>query len=759
LFFILLVSCLAIINATIPISLYVTLEIVRIFQGLFVYWDATMYDPETESGCHCRTTTISDDLGQIAYIFSDKTGTLTQNLMDFMKCAVAGEAYGQGTTEVGYASAKRRGLNVAPPCADGPAFRDDRFAALLRSGEIPPDVEHFLWLLVTCHSVIPEEKEGAKHGIFFQAASPDEGTLVEAAADFGYVLKQRRQEHLQVCVNGNDVDVELLATLEFTSARKRSSVVIRHPTSGEIVLYCKGADDFIFSKLSEDSQWVEETKRHLKEFADEGLRTLCCGFRVLSEDFFEGWIRRFHEANCMVVGRDDMVERVAREVECELSLLGTTAIEDKLQVGVPAAIGAFLTARMAVWIITGDKRETAINIGFACSLLSSEMRIVVLDDDDDDDVYKVLSVMSLATGDQLAMIVGGKTLTRLVEDHVDTFCEFALKCRSVICFRVSPLQKATIVSIMRHATGKIVVAIGDGGNDVGMILQADVGIGVSGKEGRQAVLASDYAISQFRHLTRLLLVHGRLNFYRNVDLINYSFYKNMACSLSNVLIGFLSGWSGGTIFDSMLYMTYNVIFTSVAPVVYAAIERDVSFAAMTLSPELYDFDGKRTWMQSYGRFWTWIGIGVFHGLCAFFIPYFAMKPFVGGDGRQFGLKEFGIVGFHCVVVLANLQIASMSFYWTWLHHLFIWLSIAICPIATMVIDAWRMSPDLSGLSIRLFGSSTFWLILLATAMFGMIPVVASRVIINAMNTRSNQAAYTEANQKTNVQEEDVSDVG
>jgi magnesium-transporting ATPase (P-type) len=317
----------------------------------------------------------------------------------------------------------------------------------------------------------------------------------------------------------------------------------------------------------------------------------------------------------------------------------------------------------------------------------------------------------------------------------------------VICCRASPLQKARIVSLMRQKTGKLALAIGDGANDVGMILQADVGIGVSGKEGRQAVLASDYAIAQFRFLRRLLLVHGRLNFYRNVDLINYSFYKNMACSFVNVLIGFFSSWSGITIYDSMLYMTYNVIFTSVPPVVYAGLERDVSFETMENMPELFTLNNEKEWFQSALRFGVFLGIGVIHALIAFFIPYGALPPGMTVSGRQIGLKEFGTTVYMCVVTLVNLEIAVMSNHWTWLHHVFYWLSIGVCPIASLIIDLMRLSPDMSGTTLSLLGTTFFWFSLMAVGMFGLIIAICRKAIDNARNNQTNRVRWNEAGRK------------
>jgi magnesium-transporting ATPase (P-type) len=697
-FFILLVSNIAIINATIPISVYVTLEIVRIIQGLYCRWDVEMYDPELEQGCSVRTTTISDDLGQVSLVFSDKTGTLTQNVMKFVKCSVEGRRY----------------------------------------EKTKPDVEHFLWLLATCHEVIPDEETKT-----FQASSPDEAALAEAAAEYGYVFKAREVHRLTVAVAGTDVAIELFAALEFTSSRKRSSVIIRHPTTQEIVLYCKGSDDFVFGRLAEGSQWTEETRRDLKEFAESGLRTLCLGYRVLEEEFFEEWLVRWNEANCVISDRESAVLSVADEVECELMLLGATAIEDKLQEGVPDAINGLLRAKNGVWIITGDKRETAIDVGFACSLLQSDMQLVVLESGERDVVMEQVDDAITASG-RVALVISGEVLQWLLTDeYVEKFIELTGKVRSVICYRVLPLDKAMIVSVIREKTRKIVLAIGDGANDIGMISQADIGVGIRGKEGCQAVLASDYAISQFRFLNRLLFVHGRLAFVRNMECINYAFYKNMACSFSNAIFGCFSSWSGNILIDPTLYMVYNVVCTSAPPLVFAILERDLSMQSMMSVPELYNFDGAKAWLQSYPRFWLGMGIGLWHSLVAFFVPYFALQPLIGADGREFGYKEFGSTVYICVVVLVNCQIAVMSNYWTWMHHVFIWGSIGLC-LMIIVLLGTGSAPDIAGIHKALFAAPMFWLTLIAATITGMIPSVAGKALMNARNTRTNQVRCCES---------------
>ena len=743
-FFILLACHIVILNTMIPISLYVTLEVVRVIQALFILWDAEMYDPETQNGAVARTTNISDDLGQIEHVFSDKTGTLTKNVMEFMKCSVNGVIYGQTMTELEDTSGEPVQERVAPSKT---SFLDDAFQGAIddESNEI---VQHFLWLLSTCHAVIPEADEKAPHGILFQASSPDEGALVSAAADFGFLLTKRNQHSMTIMHKNESFEIEILALLEFSSERKRSSIIFRHPVTKEIVLYCKGADDVILDRLQPNDPIKEKTKEDLDFFAESGLRTLCCGYKVIDEKVYEEWSQRFLEANCAINNREELVAAASDEIERDLKLLGATAIEDKLQDGVPDTIDSLLKAGIDVWVITGDKKETAINIGFSCALLNSNMKLLVIDTSNTDEITQLLGQFEqIPASQEVGLVVSGNSLHIILDEEnlalAERFFDFTLRCHSVICCRVSPLQKAMIVERMGQKTKKLSIAIGDGANDVGMILKADVGIGVSGKEGRQAVLASDYSISQFRFLKRLLFVHGRLNFYRNVDLIYYCFYKNIAFTIIQMFYGIMSGFSGGTLYDSMLYMIYNVIFTCVPPVVFAAVERDVSYRSMMRIPELYKFDGMRRYYQSYLRYWLQLFLGMCHAVIAFVICYYGCLPCVWGSGSSIGKSEFGTTVYSCIVVIANLRIAAMCHYWTWLHHLFIWGSILILPLVTIVLDKMNFSYEMKGTIAPLLGSSYYYMSIIGSTILGMIPVMIIEVIFVTRTTVRNSVIEIE----------------
>lgn len=252
-------------------------------------------------------------------------------------------------------------------------------------------MHEFLTLLAVCHTVIPEKMEDGT--IIYHAASPDERALVYGAQKFGYIFETRTPHHVEVDALGTTEKFEILNVLEFTSSRKRMSVITKN-SKGEIKLYCKGADTVIFERLASNGQSFKElTLRHLEEFATEGLRTLCCAVSIIPPDVYEDWKHTYHKASTSLVGRERKVEDAADLIETNLTLLGATAIEDKLQEGVPETISSLIKANISIWVLTGDKQETAINIGFSCKLLSHGMELIILNEESLD-VRKMLNIFT-----------------------------------------------------------------------------------------------------------------------------------------------------------------------------------------------------------------------------------------------------------------------------------------------------------------------------------------------------------------------------
>ncbi|KAJ8375394.1 hypothetical protein SKAU_G00059740 [Synaphobranchus kaupii] len=345
-------------NNLIPISLLVTLEVVRFTQALFINWDVEMYYEETDTPAMARTSNLNEELGQVKYLFSDKTGTLTCNIMHFRKCTIAGITYGHFPDLD--CDRSMEDFSHLPSSSHNSTEFDD--PALIQNIEKDhptcPQICEFLTMMAVCHTVVPE-REGDQ--IIYQASSPDEGALVKGAKGLGFVFTARTPHSVIIEAKGKEQTYELLNVLEFSSDRKRMSVIVRTP-SGKLRLYCKGADNVIFERLTADSQYNELTVSHLEQFATEGLRTLCFAYVDLAEGEYQEWLKEYNRIGTILKDRAILMEECYELLEKNLLLLGATAIEDRLQTGVPETISTLMRAHIKIWVLTGDKQETAINI-------------------------------------------------------------------------------------------------------------------------------------------------------------------------------------------------------------------------------------------------------------------------------------------------------------------------------------------------------------------------------------------------------------
>uniref|UniRef100_A0A3P8NJW9 Phospholipid-transporting ATPase n=1 Tax=Astatotilapia calliptera TaxID=8154 RepID=A0A3P8NJW9_ASTCA len=659
-------------NNLIPISLLVTLEVIKFTQAFFINWDTDMLYEPTNTPAMARTSNLNEELGQVKYIFSDKTGTLTCNVMQFKKCTIAGVAYGYVDTH----------------SSDEAGFNDPSLLENLQSNHPTAAVIlEFMTMMAICHTAVPERMDGK---IIYQAASPDEGALVRAAQNLGFVFSGRTPDSVIVEIVGTEERYELLHVLEFTSARKRMSVIMRTP-SGKIRLYCKGADTVIYDRLADSSRYKEITLKHLEQFATEGLRTLCFAVADISESSYQQWLEIHHRACTSLQNRALKLEESYELIEKNLQLLGATAIEDKLQDKVPETIETLMKADIKIWILTGDKQETAINIGHSCKLLTKNMGMIVINEDTLDRTRETLSHHCGMLGDSLykendfALIIDGKTLKYALTFGVrQYFLDLALSCKAVICCRVSPLQKSEVVEMVKKQVKVITLAIGDGANDVGMIQTAHVGVGISGNEGLQAANSSDYSIAQFKYLKNLLLVHGAWNYNRVAKCILYCFYKNIVLYIIEIWFAFVNGFSGQILFERWCIGLYNVIFTALPPLTLGIFERSCRKENMLKYPELY-----KTSQNAMGFntkvFWAHCLNGLFHSVILFWFPL-----------------KFVVI---TVCLKAGLETSS----WTMFSHIAIWGSIGLWVVFFAIYSSlWPLiplAPDMSGL--LLFSSVVF----------------------------------------------------
>ncbi|KAK8274272.1 hypothetical protein V6Z12_D10G063200 [Gossypium hirsutum] len=720
-----LITALMLYGYLIPISLYVSIEVVKVLQATFINQDIQMYDEETGNPAQARTSNLNEELGQVDTILSDKTGTLTCNQMDFLKCSIAGTAYGMSSSEVELAAAQQMASDLEDQDVErstdfrqkgkqqeieletvvipkdemvhkspikGFSFEDSRVMEGNWLNEPNADVIMlFFRILAICQTAVPELNEETGN-YTYESESPDEAAFLVAAREFGFEFCKRTQSSVFVrerySASGQTIDREfkLLNMLEFTSKRKRMTVIVRDE-DGQILVLCKGADSIIFDRLSKNGRLYEEdTTRHLNEYGEAGLRTLALAYKRL-----------------------EMMEK-------DLILVGATAVEDKLQKGVPQCIDKLAQAGLKIWVLTGDKVETAINIGYACSLLRQGMKQICITEISSDakEVVKENILLQITNASQMiklerdphaafALIIDGKTLAYALGDDVkQQFLVLAVQCASVICCRVSPKQKALVTRLVKEGTGKTTLAIGDGANDVGMIKEADIGVGISGVEGMQAVMASDFSIAQFRFLERLLVVHGHWCYKRIAQMVCYFFYKNIAFGLTLFYFEAFAGFSGQSIYDDWYMLLFNVLLTSLPVISLGVFEQDVSSEVCLQFPAVYQQGPKNLFFDWY-KILGWMGNGLYSSLIIFFlnIIIFYDQAF-REEGQTASMPALGTTMFTCIIWALNCQIAFTMSHFTWIQHLFIWGSIATWYLFLFVYG--RLSPSISDVS-------THWIII------------------------------------------------
>ncbi|KAJ1656786.1 hypothetical protein IWQ61_003703 [Dispira simplex] len=601
----------------IPISIFVSIELVHILQALFMRWDPRMksvrLDPKTgnsigKTHMHVHNTNLHEDLGAVEYIFSDKTGTLTKNIMTLSKWCIGCQVFDEAV-ERGCLGKYLQTLDQSSPL----------YQHHLR----------FIQTVALCHSALPvfDEANEARtlSTLLYESQSPDEVALLNAIRDNGVVFNTRTKRSMAVqripLGQETAVDVtespigtttdtakwwadfdlvedkyELLYTFPFSSDRKRMSVVVRTP-EGIMVLLCKGADSAILPRLSPTltaPALLTHTENSIHQFSLAGLRTLVMATRTLEPDEFAELHELMEQAQCAISHREERLSEVAEWIETDLELLGCTAIEDRLQDQVPETIEYLLRCGIKIWLLTGDKQETAVKIGMSSHLITGQMNLIILNAAGESECAAKLQEFvqvaeSRGEGEENALVVSGSTLGYILEstDLSKSFLQLGVRCHSVICCRVTPLQKARVVQLVKKRLKKVTLSIGDGANDVSMIQVAHVGVGIEGVEGAQAVRASDYSFVEFKSLRPLISIHGRYSYLRIANIIFYSFYKNIALITVQFWFGFNNAWSGHTVYLDFYLTLFNTVFTCLPPIVAACFDKDVDEQQIALYPELF----------------------------------------------------------------------------------------------------------------------------------------------------------------------------
>ncbi|OMP09909.1 Cation-transporting P-type ATPase [Corchorus olitorius] len=630
----------------IPISIKVSLDLVKSLYAKFIDWDFEMIDQETGIPSHATNTAISEDLGQVEYILTDKTGTLTENRMIFRRCCISGIFYGNET--------------------------DVELLNAVSGGS--PDVVRFLTVMAVCNTVIPvKSKTGA---ILYKAQSQDEDALVNAAARLHMVFVNKNANILEIRFNGSVIHYEVLETLEFTSDRKRMSVVVKDCQNGKIILLSKGADEAILPHAYAGQQ-TRTFIEAVDQYAQLGLRTLCLAWRELKEDEYQEWSLMFKEASSTLVDREWRIAEVCQRLEHDLEVLGVTAIEDRLQDGVPETIETLRKAGINFWMLTGDKQNTAIQIALSCNFISPEPKgqLLLIDGKTEDEVFRslerVLLTMRITSSEpkDVAFVVDGWALEIALKHYRKAFTELAILSRTAICCRVTPSQKAQLVELLKSCDYRT-LAIGDGGNDVRMIQQADIGVGISGREGLQAARAADYSI-------------GRV--------------------------------SGTSLFNSVSLMAYNVFYTSV-PVLVSVLDKDLSEGTVMQHPQIL-FYCQAGRLLNPSTFAGWFGRSLFHAIVVFLITIHAYAY------EKSEMEELSMVALSGCIWLQAFVVALETNSFTIIQHLAIWGNLVAFYVINLIFSG-IPSSGMYTIMFRLCRQPSYWITMFLIVAAGMGPVLA-----------------------------------
>ena len=685
-------------NRFIPISLYVTIDILKLLQSKFLNWDSQLFCEERTSRPVVKNFDLIQELGQVEYIFADKTGTLTYNQMDFKKCSIKGQLFDS--------------------------------LAQVKDQALTADICDFLEILALCHTVIPDDQGGVT---VYEAASQDEEALVQAARYLGYKFISNSSGYYIVNVNGENLEYRVLGINELTSERKRMSVLVE-PMSDRTrgpVLYCKGADSVMLSRCNLKSADFDSTLAHIEHFAVSGLRTLVLAKKELSPSKAEEFSRKYLTAKNALYDKGKRLEEIAEEIEKDLEIVGVTAIEDKVHEGVSESICNLMRSGIKVCILTGDKSETALNIAFSTKIFNPNISIVnikgksaaevessmvsalskhvfypskvnnfVFKDDFQrlqqvSSFDRILSVSSIKQKKDklqmkpvprrrikylnLGLVIDGEAFAIVSSNPQLTNYLMILiaASQSSIFGRVSAQQKAQIVKLVK--TGFVfspcTLAIGDGANDLSMLQEADIGVGILGKEGSQAANSSDFAIGKFQLLDKLMLYQGRWNYHRTSKVIFYSFYKNFTFSLPLFFYSFYSDYSATVLYESILTTVYNIVFTSLPIMILGCFDKDMTRPKIAKYPASY-LAGIYNRSFSYSQGSEWVAKSCVNSLIMFFFAIGACYS-VTADGKTEDLFILGTSVYISLVVTVNCGLLFESYEWSFLFVGSIFLSFGI----------------------------------------------------------------------------------
>ncbi|EDK31407.1 phospholipid-translocating P-type ATPase, flippase family protein (macronuclear) [Tetrahymena thermophila SB210] len=616
---------LLLLSSIIPISMRVNLEFAKLIYCYKINIDQQM------PGTVARSSQIPEELGRIQFILTDKTGTLTQNDMTFKKLSLESGIFTYEET-----SQLQEIVKVQCSLSYGPMADIEKIVKKKNLNDLEINstkereiknirrekdviIRDLITALAICHNVTPiEGDDGSKS---FQASSPDEVALVKIAEDMGITLESRSQEQLVLKNANNQIETyNILANFPFSSHSKRMGILVKHVETGRYIFYLKGADTVICEKIPKYQKGF--LKDECDSLAREGLRTLVITQKYLTEEQFNSWNVKYQEARTSLENRDEKEEQVIHLLEKDMEFLGITGVEDKLQEDVCNTLESLRNAGIKIWMLTGDKVETATCIAISAGIMSNPQRqFLITECENSFNLQQQLQRFNNESN--YVLIIDGISLKLALEKHENLFFEVSTKAPAVVCCRCSPTQKAQITECIKKYTGKKTAGVGDGGNDVGMIQSADVGIGIVGKEGMQAALAADFSIEKFKYLNRLLLWHGRLSYKRSSVLSQFVIHRGLIISVIQMIFIVCFYFVPIPVYDGLLMLGYSTIFT-MFPVFSLVFDEDIDEKTSMDYPPLYQTLQKGRELNTK-TFFGWIWVSIYQGTIIMVISFMLFK--------------------------------------------------------------------------------------------------------------------------------------
>ena len=618
--------------AIVPIALRVNLDVSKTWFSFVI-----STDKKNIPGTIARNSTIPEELGRISYIFSDKTGTLTKNEMIFKNIALESDIFGVEDFKdlsdiildecniydaplLDVININNKEINNNNNIINENVEKDYiintntnintnnnmKLINKKRRRERSKIIRDVITAMVLCNNVTPTDNG-------FQASSPDEIALVKFASSLNMVLSHRTDKTIQLKDAANNIeDFDILANFPFSSDTKRMGIILKNKKYGHIIFYLKGAENVMMKFVKKE--YIGFISENAENLAVKGLRTLVLTQKILTQNEYDKWESEYLDACASMEHRKEKIAEVISKLENNLDFLCVTGVEDLLQDDVQTTIDNLRNAGMKIWMLTGDKVETATCISISAGIKDKKQKIFTIKYDnlkDDNDINNFNNGINKEEDEQLIIdsrvnklrqlfeeynnkiqtephlfIIDGDSLDLALKYLETEFFTTSMQALSVVCCRCSPTQKRIIVKTIKKYTEARTAAVGDGGNDVAMIQEADVGIGIEGKEGLQASLAADYSIKEFKILSILLLWWGRLAYKNTSTVANFVIHRGLIISFNQFIFCCVFYYNAVPLYNGMLSLGYSTIFTAL-PSITLLLDQDVKIESVLKFPSLY----------------------------------------------------------------------------------------------------------------------------------------------------------------------------